>query len=114
MLNRLLEFAQPQRTNGRLLVFRIANSAFDPFNTQFCHFFLPSSFIYDVQAPHHGDLHAHCALRLHHGDLLHARQAQRPYAQWWPCSHPLPPPAHTPLHPPPPPPCPPHRPPTPP
>src|SRR5215469_11678502 len=39
MLNRLLEFAQPQRTNGRLLVFRIANGAFDPLNTQFCHFF---------------------------------------------------------------------------
>src|SRR5215470_17930947 len=39
MLNCLLEFAQPHRTNGRLLVFRIANGAFDPFNTQLCHFF---------------------------------------------------------------------------
>jgi hypothetical protein len=40
MLNCLLEFMQPQCTNSCLLVFCIANCAFDPFNTQFCHFFI--------------------------------------------------------------------------
>src|SRR5260370_9398097 len=51
MLNRLLEFAQPQRTNGCLLIFGIANRAFNPLNTKFRHFFLPLSPDYDVRRP---------------------------------------------------------------